>query len=82
MPVVKKILALILEFHTNPLPGFCGAFDTTLGFTVWKPGGHTLNHIPKFEGDHPEKKDNTLFIDRGVLKSTKIQERAEPTPTR
>ncbi len=82
MPVVKKVLALILKLYTNPLPRFRGAFNTTFGFTVWKSGGDTLNHVPKLDGNHSEKKNNALFIDGRVLKSAKIQERPESTPSR
>ena len=65
-----KVSAFELEFNADLLPP--SAFNLSLGSAVWIPGLHGLYHVSEFFRDHAKKENNSLFIDRLVTKTTKV----------
>ena len=68
--MVAEIAALKFKLDVDALPAL-GA-DLTLGLAVGEAKLDGFNDVAEFLGNHAEKKQDALFIDRFMAQATKV----------
>src|SRR5438552_537803 len=72
MPVSQEVPALIFKLDSDCLPTV--SFDSPFAVTVRKTCLHSLNQESQFQAYQAKQVNNSLFVDRCMLKPSEIQQ--------